>query len=251
MTNPPGSLYMPTAQFSKLLVTVGRSSFTATPDSLDVLDHTRRQPIPLYWVVPHFQGIQAVESNPDLVGLVLDSGGRWILETQGIEKALMGISEDLVSQYYASFSVDKKEHRRPSYRIDLSPNPSGLTVRAPRTVTGSGSLVRRLSQMLSSEEREERMASARQLAAYGYARAFPSLLRAYRRETDAEAREVILSGLLAVLREEWDALCAGPSEDSDSPRRVIERQLRTLEAPRALSLLEELRTEKTAPQGRP
>src|SRR5215510_8666664 len=108
------------------------------------------------WIVPHFQGIQAVERNPDLVGLVRDSGGRWILETQGIERALMGVSEELNSQYYASFSVDKKEHRRPTYRIDLSPNPSGLAVRAPHAVTGSGSLLRRLSQMLSSDSREER-----------------------------------------------------------------------------------------------
>ena len=66
------------------------------------------------------QGFQAVERNPDLLRLVLDSGGRWILETQGIERALIGISEDLISQYYASFSADKKDHRRPSYRIALS-----------------------------------------------------------------------------------------------------------------------------------
>ena len=226
---------------------MGRNSFTATPNSLDVLDHTRREPIPVYWIVPHFQGFQAVERNPDLRGLVLDSGGRWILETQGIERALIGISDDLISQYSASFSVDKKEHRRPSYRIDLSPNASGLNVRAPRVVTGSGSLVRRLSQMLSSDNREERLASSCQLAGYSYANAFPSLLRAYRRETDAEVREVILTGLLAVLREEWNALGGGTPEERDSRRCEIARRLRKLENPRALSLLEEFHSEKECP----
>ena len=201
----------------------------------------------MYWIVPHFQGIPAVERNPELRGLVLDSGGRWILETQGIEKALIGISDDLISQYSALFSVDKKERRRLSYRIDLSPNASGLKVIAPRVVTGSGSLVRRLSQMLSSDNREERLASSRQLAGYGYANAFSSLLRAYRRETDAEVREVILGGLLAVLREEWNALGGGASEERDSRRCEIARRLRKLESPRALSLLEEFDSEKECP----
>ena len=226
---------------------VDRNSFTTTPDSLDVLDSTRRQPVPVYWIVPHFQGIQAVESNPGLLGLVRDSGGRWILETRGIEKAFDGIGEDLISQYSASFSVDKKDHRHHSYRIDLSSNVPGLTVRAPHVASGSGSLVRRLSKMLSSDDREERIAAARQLTGYGYARAFPSLLRAYHRETDAEAREVILSGLLAVLREEWNALGGDGSKDGDSRRRGIEHQLRKLESPRAASLLEEFRSEKQRP----
>ena len=88
------------------------------------------------------------------------------------------------------------------------------------------------------------MVSARQLTGYGYARAFPSLLRAYYRETDAEAREVILSGLLAVSREEWDALGGEPSEEGDSRRCGIERRLRRIESPRALSLLEEFRSRK-------
>jgi VWFA-related protein len=221
--------------------TVGKSSLTATPYSLDVLDQTRRQPIPLYWIVPHFQDATIVQRTPALRSLALGSGGRWILEREGIEKALVEVGEDLGSQYFASFYVDKNEHRRPYYQIDLEPRGTGLKVQAPQVVAGSGSLVRRLEEMLASNKAEERLAAAVQLPRYGYAKAYFPLVQRYRREKDAGVRDAVLAALLAVMRDEWNDTGERAEVARDAQRRRLERQIRNLEDPRALALLEMLR----------
>lgn len=221
--------------------TVGRSSLTATPASLDVLDQTRREPIVLYWIVPHFQDATIVQRTPALRNLAAGSGGRWILESEGIEKILDEIGQELQSQYYASFFVDKTEHRRPYYEIDLQARDPGLRVQAPSLVSGSGSLVKRLKEMLESDATEERLAAAVQMPRYGYPEVYFPLLRGYRREKDPGVRDALLAALLAVLRDEWTALAERDGESRASARRHLERQIRRLDDPRALALLDTLR----------
>lgn len=221
--------------------TVGRSSLTATPASLDVLDQTRREPVMLYWIVPHFQDATIVQRTPALRNLALGSGGRWILEREGIERALDEVGEELQSQYHASFYVKKSEHPRPYYQIDLDSRDPALEVQAPQIVSGSGSLARRLHDMLKSEKPEERLAAAVQLPRYGYAASYFPLLRGFRREKDAGVRDAMLAALLAVLRDEWTTLADHGGDARASARRHLERQIRRLEDPRALTLLDTLR----------
>ncbi len=223
--------------------TVGRSSLTATPASLDVLAQTRREPVLLYWIVPHFQDITIVHRTPALKNLALGSGGRFILEREGIENALDEVGEELASQYYAAFYVSKSRHRRPHYQIRLEARDSRLSVQAPQLVSGSGSLVRRLEKMLHSDEADERLAAAVQMPRYGYTAAYFPLLRGYRRERERGVRDALLAALLVLLREEWSALPAAASgSEGDGPsRRHLERQIRRLGDARALALLETLR----------
>jgi VWFA-related protein len=229
--------------------TVGRSSLTATPASLNVLDQTRRAPIVLYWIVPHFQDATRLQRSHGLRNLATGSGGRWILETEGIEKALDDIGEELQSQYYAAFYVDKQEHPRPSYAIDLEVRSADLRVQAPQIVSGSGPIVLRLERMLASDDVEERAAAAMQLPRLGYEQAYLPLVRRYRREKDPGVRDTLLAAILAAAGEEWKALAesaegkaAKGQEASDrlSRRRRLERQIRALDDPRALALLEAL-----------
>jgi VWFA-related protein len=209
---------------------------TAEPYSNEILDRTHRRAIPLYWIVPHFQGIGAVQRNDGLRNLVSTSGGQWILETRGIESALDDVGEDLSARYDASFYVDKAKHAGRVYEIDLRTRASGFNVRAPSSVAGSGSLLRRLEQMLSGEKREERSAAATQLRKYGYARAFPPLLRSYRRESDPGVRDAVVEAMLSLAREEWSVIREGAGDAGDRRRR-IERELRSLSDPRASELL--------------
>jgi VWFA-related protein len=225
-------------------VTVGRSSLTATPASLNVLDQTRRAPIVLYWVIPHFQDATRAQRSRGLSNLATGSGGRWLLETEGIEKALDDIGEELQSQYYAAFYVDRQEHQRPSYDIDLEARSSGLRVQAPQVVSGSGPILRRLEKMLASDDVEERAAAAVQLPRLGYEQAYLPLVRRYRREKDPGVRDTILAAILAAAGEEWKAL-GGSAEGKDAAERLsrqrrLERQIRALDDPRALALLDTL-----------
>ncbi|MEE9219632.1 MAG: VWA domain-containing protein [Acidobacteriota bacterium] len=220
--------------------TLGRSSLTATPASLDVLDKTNRQPITLYWVVPHFQDATIVQRTPALRRLAIGSGGRWILETEGIEKVLGEIGRELSSQYFASFYVDKTEHRRPFYDIDLKPVNSAYRVQAPTVVAGSGSLVQRLEEMLDSKDEDERLAAAVQLPRYGYSKAYLALRQRYSREKDAGVRDTVLAALLVILRDEWNEIVRNPDKPDKASLRHIERQIRKLDDPRALALLETL-----------
>ena len=219
--------------------TVGRPALTATPPSLDVLDQTRRASVALYWIVPHFRDARTVQETPALRNVALNSGGRWVLEREGIEKALEEIGEELQAQYHAAFYVNKSEHTRPHYEIDLSARAAGLRVQAPQLVAGSGPLARRLEEMLDGDSLEERLAAAVQLPRYGYTSAYFPLLRLYRREREAGARDVALAALLSVLREEWLQLASLPQ--GAAAQRHIERQIRRLNDPRALALLDTLR----------
>jgi VWFA-related protein len=217
--------------------TVGRSSLTATPASLNVLDQTRRHPITLYWIIPHFQDVGIVRRTPALRRLASGSGGRWILETDGIEKILGEIGEELKSQYSASFFVDKKKHHRPYYEIDLEARNPSLEVQAPTVIKGSGSLVRRLEEMLDDGDADERLAAAIQLPRYGYSTAYHALDRSYRREKDRDVRDAVLAALLVVLRDEWHEIQSQPPDERRDSLRHIERQIKRLGDPRALALL--------------
>ncbi len=220
--------------------TTGRSSLTATPASLNVMDQTRREPITLYWIIPHFQDVRIVQSTPALRRLATGSGGRWILETDGIETVLDGIGEELKSQYSASFFIDKKEHRRPYYEIDLEARSPSLNVQAPTLIKGSGSLVRRLEEMLDSDDLEERVAAAIQFPRYGYSQAYHALRSRYGREKNPDVRDAVLAALLVVLRDEWHEIGGQPPEERRDSLRHIERQIKRLKDPRALALLETL-----------
>ena len=221
-------------------VPTAATSLTAEPDSTDVLERTHRRSVPLYWIVPHSQAAQAVVRSDALGRLVTQSGGRWILETRGIEAALDEVGQELDGRYDASFNVDTAKRARRTYEIDLKARSSALTVRAPLLVAGSLPALEHLEQMLSGERREERIAAAAQLRGYGYAAAFSPLLRSYGREEDPDVREAVLDALLAVAREEWNAI--GGGADASDRRRRIERQLRSLDDPRASGLLAELGT---------
>ena len=220
--------------------TAGRSSLTATPASLNVMDQTRREPITLYWIIPHFQDVRIVQSTPALRRLATGSGGRWILETDGIETVLDEIGKELKSQYSASFFVDKKEHRRPYYEIDLEARSPSLNVQAPTLIKGSGSLLRRLEEMLDSDDLEERVAAAIQLPRYGYSQAYHALKSRHGREKDPEVRDAVLAALLVVLRDEWHEIDGQPPQERRDSLRHIERQIKHLKDPRALALLETL-----------
>ena len=228
---------------------IAAGSLTASPDTLDVLDETVRQPIPVYWVVPHFQGIPAVERNPELRRLVMDSGGRWILETQGIEKALIEVGEDVASQYFASFFVDRAKHPRASYRVELRPRTKGLTVRSPRVVPGSREPVRRLGEMLGSDRREVRLAASSQLARYGCERACGPLLGAHGIERDPDVRDAMTGALLSLLREEWESAATGSASEAESRRRRVLRRLRRMDDPRAEELARTLPGSIPSPGG--
>ncbi|MEE8537841.1 MAG: VWA domain-containing protein [Acidobacteriota bacterium] len=220
--------------------TAGRSSLTATPASLNVMDQTRRAPITLYWIIPHFQDARIVQSTPSLRRLATGSGGRWILETDGIETVLDEIGEELKSQYSASFFVDKKKHRRPYYEINLKARSPSLKVQAPTLIKGSGSLVRRLEEMLNGDDLEERAAAAIQLPRYGYSQAYYALRSRYGREKDPEVRDAVLAALLVVLRDKWQEIDSQPPQERQDSLRHIERQITRLKDPRALALLKTL-----------
>ena len=107
------------------------------PYPLEATEGTARRTVPVYWIVPHFQGIGAVQRNDGLRNLVIASGGRWIFEARGLESALDEVGSDLSARYDAIFVVERASHRRRTYAIELDAIRAGTTILAPQIIERS------------------------------------------------------------------------------------------------------------------